>query len=421
MSDLQLRLGLHCRDAHELSGLLTVSSPAVSTTITSPPYYDAIDYGEDRQIGFGQSFEDYCHSISSILSMLAQHTLSSGSLWLVVDSIRTTRDGVSRVLDLPGEMAAMAGEAGWIHQDTLIWRKDRTLPWTSPGRLRNQFETILFFSKSTNFKYDVDGLRGVEAVEDYWIRYPERYNPKGTPPGNVWDIGIPRQGSWSNGDRRHHCPLPFDLVRRMLSLTTDAGDLVVDPFAGIGSVAVVAEAMKRRFLGTEVVQEFVDVYEASRGSATAEVGAEVPASNERLIWKLRVLKLGKLLVSAARLEVPENLNICYVLVDSLAFGEGRVGARYFVRCSRAQHELLRRSLAKTLRKPPFSKFGVDAEVCLVDEDEPISDGRDYYLYTDGRTWLASEALTAEVARARVARSGGGRFPPILSTACVRVG
>ena len=57
-------------------------------------------------------------------------------------------------------------------------------------------------------------------------------------------------------DERHICPMPLDLIERCLTLYSNRGDVVLDPFAGIGSTGVVALRMKRKFLGFELKPEY---------------------------------------------------------------------------------------------------------------------------------------------------------------------
>ncbi len=153
---------------------------------------------------------------------------------------------------LPFELAQEAEACGWILRDVIVWEKDKTRPWSSRGRLRNSFEYVLFFVKSSRFKYYVERLREPLALKRWWVRYPERYNPEGKAPSNVWRAAIPVQGSWANTAIQHACPLPPDLVERMLLLSTDLGDVVLDPFAGSGVVVAEAERLRRRGVGVEL-------------------------------------------------------------------------------------------------------------------------------------------------------------------------
>lgn len=240
----------HVKDARHLDRLLNGRNASVDLTITSPPYWNVRDYGSSRQIGFGQSYEKYLDDIEAVFRLVYLATKRTGSLWVISDTVKT--DGELRLL--PFDIAARLRRIGWHLQDIIIWQKDRTLPWSHQGKLRNIFEYVAFYSKSRRFKYHVDRVRDPSDAKLYWVRYPERYNPSGKAPSRTWHMPIPRQGSWGKAANfvRHACPLPVALIDRILRLTTDEGDLVLDPFAGSGAVLATAHSMKRRFVGLDL-------------------------------------------------------------------------------------------------------------------------------------------------------------------------
>ena len=68
------------RDARTV--LETISPDVkISTTITSPPYFDMKDYGSENQVGFGQTYQDYLEDLKSIFQDILQIT-ENGSLWI---------------------------------------------------------------------------------------------------------------------------------------------------------------------------------------------------------------------------------------------------------------------------------------------------------------------------------------------------
>lgn len=71
---------------------------------------------------------------------------------------------------------------------------------------------------------------------------------------DVWHI--PRE-YWT-GDEKTPTKLPAEVIKKILSYSSDEGDLVFDPFLGSGQVAVVAKEMKRDYLGCEIVPEYYD-------------------------------------------------------------------------------------------------------------------------------------------------------------------
>ena len=219
-----------------------------------------------------------------------------------------------------------------ILRDVIVWRKDRTRPWAGRGKLRNGFEYVLFFVKTAKFKHHVERLRDVRSAKSWWVKYPERYNPWGMTPDNVWEIPIPVQGSWASSELRHACPFPAELVRRMVELSTDPGDVVFDPFSGSGMVAAVAEADGRLPLGTELNKEFCDIYEEVIRPAVAaadkpEIDVDAADLTGRLIT-LRALKYPKELVRQLFRTGIERSDIEFVYVDAEPFDQSPKSTGY---------------------------------------------------------------------------------------------
>jgi DNA modification methylase len=226
---------------------------SVNLTLTSPPYWGLKDYGFPEQIGRERNYEKYLSTLQLVFSDVFKATKQNGSLWLVADTVK--RDG--ELFALPFDLANKLKAIGWRLQDVIIWDKMKTLPWSAKGMFRDTFEYVLFFSKDSTFKYHVDRVREPVALKRWWVKYPERYNPQGKDPGNIWRMPIPTQGSWSNGYLRHFCPFPPALVERVIELTTDKGDTVLDCFAGSGVVVAQAHCMGRKAIGLEMSEQYV--------------------------------------------------------------------------------------------------------------------------------------------------------------------
>jgi site-specific DNA-methyltransferase (adenine-specific) len=62
----------------------------------------------------------------------------------------------------------------------------------------------------------------------------------------------------SKKDNPHPCPIPLEIARRIILLTTNIGDLVVDPFAGSGTILIAAKQLGRRYLGFDVDTVYVE-------------------------------------------------------------------------------------------------------------------------------------------------------------------
>lgn len=245
--------GYHIKDSRKLDEV--VKKPIVDVVVTSPPYWNLKDYDRENQIGFKQDYETYLKDLILVLKKCSDVLKKSGSIWIVVDSFKKGNN----IKLLPFDLANRLQKNGLYLQDIIIWQKNKTLPWSRKGKLRNIFEYILFFTKDKKrFKYYVDRLREID-LKKWWIKYPERYNPKGKVPSRVWDISIPMQG-WGKTWVRHFNPFPPELVERILFLVTNSQDVVLDPFAGSGSVLAQAHVMKRKIIGFDLNKDYRKMY-----------------------------------------------------------------------------------------------------------------------------------------------------------------
>lgn len=290
------------RDARYLTGVLPTIKPMVATTITSPPYWKLKNYGGIRnQIGFGQTKKQYLDDVETVLKKCLAVTKRTGSLWLVSDDYR--ENGVLHLL--PWEIADRAKKAGWVPRELIIWDKQHSAPWQSKGQMRNVTEFILFMTKTDKYKCYTDRIKLIDEVSKWWVDFPERFNPKGKTPTNIWSFPMRTQGVWRSAlsNINHHCPFPTRLVARIIEMSTDPGDLVLDPFAGSGVVLAQAAAMNRHFTGFEINPTYVDMFKkVVKKEITAEWKAmqrwrenERHAKNgfEQTILKLRALKYAR--------------------------------------------------------------------------------------------------------------------------------
>ncbi|HCL4227744.1 TPA: site-specific DNA-methyltransferase, partial [Pseudomonas aeruginosa] len=152
-------------------------------------------------------------------------------------------------------------------------------------------------------KYYSERAREVKDLKEWWVRYPERYSPHGKSLEEIWEFSIPTQGSWGEGYIKHFCPLPEDLVRRILTLTTDEGDTVFDPFSGSGTVPAQAAFMARNYLGFELNPSYLEMFKKylegnieARLTAYSASKISIDADTFReTIINLRVLKYARVL------------------------------------------------------------------------------------------------------------------------------
>ena len=369
-----------------------VQQEEVTCTITSPPYFDMKDYGGNNQIGFGQTYDIYLKDIQTVFKHVYDVTKINGTLWIVIDTFKKK----GQVIPLPFDIANQLKQIGWLLQDIIIWKKDKTVPWSGNGFAQRKFEYILLFSKSSVFKYNKDRVRVYDTshLKKWWVQYPERYNPKGKAIDEVWEYSIPIQGSWGDKYIKHFCPLPKDMVGNMIQLSTDENDIVMDPFSGSGAVLSQASYMKRHYIGFELNKPYIEMFTAylnktnERGQKNYESVSknDDQESFETMIINLRSLKYAKLLGKKLNDETILDKYLIFVFPGGKSSNRHKlVIVKYYFYGNDLPQSLI--DLSKNITsKPPLSKFGIEPEISITSVlPKEVSIYRNLYGYTQTNT------------------------------------
>lgn len=376
----------------------------VKATITSPPYFDMKDYESQNQVGYGQTYDAYLADLKSIFEGVHKITKEDGTLWIIIDTFKRN----NQVITLPFDLASKLKEIGWFLQDIIIWKKDKTVPWSNNGFMQRKFEYILFFTKSTKYKYNRDNVRMYDTshLKRWWVKYPERYNPKGKALDEVWEFPIPVQGSWGDTYIRHFCPLPKDMVATMIQISTDENDIVLDPFAGSGTVLSQTAYMKRNFVGFETNPDYIDMFQSymektfEAGRAEYELQKKDISQDEfeETILNLRVLKYAKILLSSIQKKAGvKNFKIITEIIGSSNTSHKLLRAKYsFV--GQYDIDLFAKIIEPLALTPPLSKFGIDPTFCFADKQEVDYNGLFGYTRTNTHSFVKDADLSSDKIR-----------------------
>jgi site-specific DNA-methyltransferase (adenine-specific) len=187
----------------------------IAVAITSPPYWKQRDYGFKGQIGQEKTPEEYIGRLTAVYDKLRQKLRRDGVFFLNVGDKYLGQYGKSHLLQIPYRLAYHMVRTGWYLEDIIIWYKPNHMPSPVKDRFANTYEPVLVFAKDKSNIYR-KGLKNV-------VKIPLQQTP------------------W-----RHTAVFPEKLVEEMLNRTIlEADDLVLDPFAGTGTVAVVVQKMSR--------------------------------------------------------------------------------------------------------------------------------------------------------------------------------
>jgi adenine-specific DNA-methyltransferase len=230
--------------------------------ITSPPYNLGKNY-ENRV-----SIDKYLETQTRIIGQLYRILRDDGSLcWQVGNFVD---DGEVYPLDILFYSAFK--KIGMHLRNRIIWRFGHGLH--ASKRFSGRYETILWFTKSDNYTFNLDNVRvPAKYPGKRHFKGPDKGKPSGNPlgknPSDMWEIiakewdeelwDIPNVKANHPEKTSHPCQFPIELVERCILALTDEGDWVFDPYAGVGSALIAAIMHNRRAMGSEKEIEYVNI------------------------------------------------------------------------------------------------------------------------------------------------------------------
>ena len=253
-----------CIDALKFMKKLPDSS--VKLVITSPPYNIGKEY-ETRK-----SIDAYLDGLKPILEEIVRVLDEGGSLcWQTGNYIDK-----GEVYPLDIYFYPLFRELGLKLRNRIIWHFGHGLH--CKNRFSGRYETILWFTKGDEYTFNLDAVR-VPA------KYPgKRYykgankgklsgNKLGKNPEDVWEMtqerliddwdamiwDIPNVKSNHIEKVDHPCQFPVELVERCVLALTNEGDVVYDPFCGVGSTIIGALKNNRIGYGTELEKKYIKI------------------------------------------------------------------------------------------------------------------------------------------------------------------
>jgi len=222
-----------------------VKNDSVQSVISSPPYWDLKDYGHADQIGSeDQSYEEYHNRMEKVWSECYDVLHADGTMWIVVDTVMNRGD----LTLLPYHIAERCEGIGFYLQDMVVWHKPTAIAGMTDRNVVNKKEYVVYLSKSKDHTFHDEENRE-NGEEDPAINGDGQL-------GNLWRYPVKR--GTIGQQVLHKAPYPISLINRIVKLSTDPGDTVLDPFLGSGTTAYSALSQGRRCIGYELNAEFKD-------------------------------------------------------------------------------------------------------------------------------------------------------------------
>lgn len=306
-----------------------IEDESVQCVCTSPPFWGLRDYGMENQIGLERTPEEYIEKMVAVFREVRRVLRKDGTAWLNLGDChagsnmtggqnskeygrRADRMIPSRntgavpnglkakdLVGMPWRVAFALQQDGWWLRSDIVWAKPNPMPESVRDRPTRAHEYVFLLTKSARYFYDQDAIRephvrlwdesnGGSLVTGWQTktggygkmagRQPgEPYplpNPLGANARTVWQIAT------EPSPEAHFATFPTELARRCVLAGTKPGSLVLDPFAGSGTVILVADMLGRDAIGLELNATYVEMARRRVLAPRTEAEAERRAREE---------------------------------------------------------------------------------------------------------------------------------------------
>lgn len=262
-----------------LEVLQTLPSESINCIITSPPYYMQRDYSTPIQLGNEKTPNDYVHNLRNVFRESQRVLKNNGTLWLNLGDKYKDND----LLGMPWKVALALKDDGWILRADIIWHKPNAMPSSVKNRPTTDHEYVFFFTKNTEYYYDADSIRephvtfspesrmkggrnhfgkvngtpeqGKNAGSSnlHNGRWDQAFHPKGRNKRTVWEIPL------SKFRDAHFAVFPEKLVETCILAGCPPAGIVLDPFMGSGTTALVAQRLSRNYVGIDSNEAYCEI------------------------------------------------------------------------------------------------------------------------------------------------------------------
>ncbi len=234
-----------------------IKDKSVHLIITSPPYWQLKDYGDERQIGFNDSYEEYINNLNLVWQECNRVLADGCKLCINIGDqfARSVYYGRYKVIPIRTEIIRFCETLGMDYMGAIIWQKTTTMnttgggaimgsfPYPRNGILKMDYEFILIFKKLGNAPKPTKEQKISSVISKAeWAEYFSSH----------WNFnGVKQVG--------HIAMFPEELPKRLIKMFSFAGETVFDPFLGSGTTSLAAMKLGRNSIGYEINKDFAPV------------------------------------------------------------------------------------------------------------------------------------------------------------------
>jgi DNA modification methylase len=302
---------IYLGDAKEV--LSTLPDKSIDCCVTSPPYFGLRDYGVSGQLGMEQTPEEYIENLVAVFREVHRVLTDTGTLWIVIGdsyagggggnygdglsshqggqhltNVRNKKGWLSDsrlkpkdLIGIPWMLAFALRADGWYLRQDIIWSKGNPLPESVRDRCTKSHEYIFLLTKSQKYYFEkmlepamYDGRKDTRmkgshkysqnttglSTQTFAARGHERWQR-----GENGEFLRNKRDVWQVNTKpfkdAHFAVFPEALIAPCILAGCPKGGVVLDPFIGSGTTAIVALKNDRHYVGIELNPEYIEIVE----------------------------------------------------------------------------------------------------------------------------------------------------------------
>ena len=243
ISDAEYIIG-HCRES-----IKNIPTESIKMAVTSPPYNIGKNYGKYHD---KLPLEEWKSLISDITKELHRVLTPDGSFFLNVSPVPYGKD--KEILPLQFIAYEILKENGFYLRNMITWTFNNMQNPTK--RLAGRYEIILWGVKDlNNYIFNLDDIR-----IPYITKNDKRLTGTGRNPTDVWYFDRVNNMTKKKLKLTHPTVYPLEMIERIVKMSSNKGDTILDPFAGSGTSLLAALNLKRKAIGFDLDKQYKDEF-----------------------------------------------------------------------------------------------------------------------------------------------------------------
>ena len=248
---------------------------------------------KDLQLGLEPTFQEYMSKLCDIFDEVKRVLRKDGTCWVNIGDTyggsggatghtentknlgyttsnmgaskgnqKATRGLEKSLIQIPSRFAIEMSNRGWILRNEIIWHKGNVMPTSVKDRFTVDFEKIFFFVKDRKYWFEQQTESATYTDSRYNkgnIRYKSRQTPVGVTVSDIRNKRTVWKINPKSFAEAHFAVYPEKLCEIPIKAGCPKGGIVLDPFFGSGTTAVVARYLDRKWVGIELNPEYIKI------------------------------------------------------------------------------------------------------------------------------------------------------------------